>query len=203
VNRDGFRAGRATAEHEAAHAVIAVLNGRVVHRASIAPSRAERTDWHGLVEHFAPEESPVPLPETGEIDASAAGLVWELLGTRKQVSDQQLAGTRWRQRRRAWQNARADRRQHLVLPFLAAALRVQSTLRRPEVAAAVEAVADAIQSRKSGEIHGTTVEKIVLLHVPALTRQHDRNGLWVGGLAAATVPAAMSSTAGLTADGAR
>jgi len=209
MNRDGFRAGRQTAEHEAAHAVIAVLAGRVVHKASIAPPRAERAQWHGQVVHSAPETSPVPLPRTGDIDVSAAGLAWELLATRKQVCPQQLAGTRWRLRWGAWQSARGDRHRHFLPLFLAALTRVQRTLRRPEVAAAVAAVADAIQSRKSGEIHGITAEKIVLLHVPNLVRQQDSDGLWVGGLVpAATASGAstgsgLTAVAGLTADGER
>lgn len=208
MNRDGWRAGRQTAEHEAAHAVIAVLAGRVVHRASIAPPRAERAQWHGQVVHSAPETS-VPLPRTGEIDVSAAGLAWELLATRKRVCDQELARTRWCLRRRAWQSARGDRHRHFLPLFLAAVVRVQRTLRRPEVAAAVAAVADAIQSRKSGEILGITVEKVVLLHVPALARQQNSDGLWVGGLVpAATTPgvptgSGLTAVAGLTADGAR
>jgi hypothetical protein len=206
MNRDGFRAGRQVAEHEAAHAVIAALTGRVVHRASIAPSRAQRAQVHGLMEYYT-DDLPAALQETGHIDVSAAGLAWELLTTRKRVCDQELVLTRWRLRRRAWASARGDRHKHSLLPFLAAVARIQRTLKRPEVTAAVQAVADAIQSRKSGEIHGVTVEKIVLLHVPNLMRQQDSDGLWVGGLVPATTTPGtgkgLSSAAGLTSDGAR
>ena len=204
MNRDGFRAGRQVAEHEAAHAVIAALTGRVVHRASIAPSRAQRPQAHGLMEYFT-DDLPAALQKTGSIDVSAAGLAWELLTTRKRACDQDLALTRWRLRHRAWASARGDRQKHSLLPFLAAVARVQRTLKRPEVAAAVQAVADAIQSRTSGEIHGVTVEKIVLLHVPNLVRQQDTDGQWVRGLVPATTApgTGLKSAAGLSADGAR
>jgi hypothetical protein len=203
----GFRAGRLVAEHEAAHAVIAVLTGRIVLRVSIAPSEAEHADWHGSMWCDSSGISPAPLANAdlsaaGHIDVSAAGVAWELLASRK---CSQPPGICCRgARRHAWEHAREDRENYPLVPFLAAVARVRRTLRRPEVAAAVEAVADALQARKSGELPGgTAVDKIVLLHVPGLARRRHPDGRLVGGLVpAATVPGAATDS-GLTAEAAR
>jgi hypothetical protein len=195
VNQDGFRADRETAEHEAAHAVIAVLTGRILYRMSIAPNEAERTEWHGSVWCTETGMPPAPwadadLSGAGTIDVSAAGFAWELLTAQKQVrsplpENLLTQGVPWRDWNRAWAHAALDHRNQ-VEPFLAAADRVKLVLRRPEVAAAVEEVADALQARKTGEFPGgTAVDKIVLRHVPGLERRRHPDGRLVGGLVSA------------------
>jgi hypothetical protein len=166
MNRDGFRGSRIDAQHEAAHAVIAVLSGWCVARITIAPSRAERRERsvHGLADVYSPRKGApcaVPLSPTADIDVSAAGLAWEWLRSSEASA---VTG--------AWRASEGDREGFALPAFLTAVARVEQTLKRPDVARAVRIIADTLQSRKGGEIFGTTIERIICRHVPAYGAAH-------------------------------
>ena len=159
MNRDGHRAGRDTAEHEAAHAVIAVLSGLAVGRVSIAIPKAHRGRMTGYTELMYPAEQwHIPLRPGASLDVAAAGFAWQMLtlGPRDLLDPLDIRFV-WAN---AWAQATGDRRPWLRRHFLGAAARVALVLRRPDTRAAVHEVADLLMARKSGEIYGTTVEKV-------------------------------------------
>lgn len=160
MNRDGWRADRMTAEHEAAHAVVAVLSGMDVCEVTIAPPKRIRGHAFGFVAVFEPEwPIPVTSSPTSMVDTYAAGLAWELLAARS-----------LRACREAWSGSAGDRESFTARGFAAGTVRATRILRRPHVAASVLEVADLLQSRKSGSIFGVTVERVLLRRsqVPAL-----------------------------------
>jgi hypothetical protein len=159
MNRDGYRGDRVTAEHEAAHAVVAVLSGLVVGPVTIAPSKADRARYAGMTWMGLPcQPWPIAQAPTAVIDAAAAGYAWELEADCDRIH-RAFRVSSWA-RGRAWLHAAADRMPYRENDFHAAARRVRRVLRRPPVHAAVRQVADLLQERRSGTIHGTTVEQL-------------------------------------------
>ena len=84
MNRDGYRSGRDVAEHEAAHAVVAILSGLAIGRVSIAPTLSQRGYLGGWIEPGRKilrmcNGKPVlaPITETADLDTLAAGYTWE------------------------------------------------------------------------------------------------------------------------------
>jgi len=166
VNRDGWRAARGTAEHEAAHAVIAVMSGLAVGRVSIAPRPAQRERMHGFTEPGRLVVSHergrnvmlAPITDTALLDTDVAGLAWEVLtGTDYDEALDHCDGDL-----RVWLHQTAGRLTvvEALEEFGEAADRVREWLGDEAVSAAVREVADTLQARRSGEIWGTTVERI-------------------------------------------
>jgi hypothetical protein len=146
------RWNRATAEHEAAHAVIGVLTGLVVGLVSVNPARNERARLCGYCQLHAPSDQhwPIPRTATAEIDTWAAGYAWEyLVSAWSLVYDApDLAGY-------------YDRCSWPQDVFAEAVDHVAGILADPRVRQGVEAVADALMARKSGRLWGRTVVTIL------------------------------------------
>lgn len=145
---------RTTAEHEAAHAVITVLCGWLVGRVTIAPSRGMYRAcayWPeaplGLCESFPPTDPmhPIPLSPFADFVGRAAGMAWEC----RDGAHEPWTGT-------------PDQGGYSDDDWRDAIDAAQEVMRHPLVEAAIHAVADALEDRKSGTIYGTTVEKIML-----------------------------------------
>ena len=143
-----------TAEHEAAHAVTAILTGLTVRSVSVDPGGRTGTTW---------TEAPHKPPFATDLTIAAAGLAWEL--------------RHWRPRRQSWRDAQGDiagifrpgdrgsgTDTHIAwrhqLRFLIAAVRVDRILRTPEVAATVQDIAAALQTQGSRTVPGHTVQQI-------------------------------------------
>ena len=149
------RGDRTTAEHEAAHAVLTVLCGWLVGRLTISPPKnanpAARQYWPGnpwgLCESFPPTDPfhQIHTSPFADFIGRAAGMAWECLdGTHE-----------------PWTGT-PDQGGYRDDDWLEAIDAAQGVMRHPLVAASILAVADALESRKSGTIYGTTVEKIML-----------------------------------------
>ena len=170
MNRDGYRSGRDVAEHEAAHAVVAILSGLAIGRVSIAPTLSQRGNQGGWIEPGRKilrmcNGKPVlaPITETADLDTLAAGYTWE---TEVLDHTEDEAGAHADMDLRIWIASTEGKMTVLdaVEAFGDAADRLGDLFERPDVQAAVRAVADRLQSGKSGEIWGTTVEKICRRH---------------------------------------
>jgi hypothetical protein len=157
---------RLTAEHEAAHAVMAVLCGHVVWRVTISPPKGygDRDPFYGpgclgLCEEHAPGDPlhPVPLSPTADIMIRAAGMAWECSTTMHELV-----------RRDPWPGT-PDQGSYTWDDWLDAIDDAQRVLRDSQVEAAVHAIADALEARKSGTVWGTTVEK--LTHAAGLLKR--------------------------------
>jgi hypothetical protein len=145
-----------TAEHEAAHAVMAILAGLSVRSVSVDPGGRSGVTW---------TEAPHQPPYATEIAIAAAGLAWEL--------------RHWGSRLTAWRDAQddilgppdrggaaPDRPTYSDrLRFLAAVVRVDRVLRRREVTPMVRDIATAIQAQPSGTLPGSTVRQIIDQHL--------------------------------------
>ena len=99
MNRDGYRAGRATAEHEAAHAVIAVLSGLAVGSATIAPPKADRERFEGrvyadlkILDYQRGMITLAPITATAHLDVDVAGFAWESRYHAQTSTDDALRG---------------------------------------------------------------------------------------------------------------
>lgn len=169
MNRDGYRAGRVTAEHEAAHAVIAILSGFAVGRVSIAPSRRDRNHLAGVTytgRKIISRRSDrnvelAPITETAQLDLFVAGYAWELgpANLPERVAERGADSDLYN-----WISFSHERSIAQVLDaieqFDTAADRVADWLAEDSVSGAVRTVADRLCRGKSGEIWGTTVERI-------------------------------------------
>jgi hypothetical protein len=158
---------RRIAEHEAAHAVMAILVGHVVHFVTIDPAMVAALigDDIGAGSMNADGLTQTVVPKTmsdGLIEIAAAGLAWDLRHRSNRL--------------KSWRASRGDFTEYSTgatwidgLRFLTAVARAHRVLRRADVAAAVRSVADALQmpmQSMTGSLAGVTVRNIVQQHVP-------------------------------------
>jgi hypothetical protein len=149
-------AERATCEHEAAHAVAALMLGLSIHRVCAYPDpngRARRVA--GLLVlgccdvRYPPRMGwPVETCPMADVLERAAGFAWE-------VYISQAGDESW------FTDQSVDRWCYSSADFAEAGQAVGELFAHPEVAAAVREVADTIQQRRSGVIYGRTVARIL------------------------------------------
>jgi hypothetical protein len=149
-------ADRVTCEHEAAHAVAALMLGLEIHRVCVYPdpdSRARRVAGMlvlGYCDVLYPPHLgwPVETNPQADILQRAAGLAWEVyvlgLGDESWLTGQSID---------RWCYASED--------FAEAGKTISELFAHPEVASAVREVADTLQQRRSGVIYGRTVARIL------------------------------------------
>src|SRR5664280_2854864 len=163
MNRDGYRGDRSTAEHEAAHAVIACRSGLMVYQLSIAPSKAARDDWAGACWHASAEHCGPSVSGTAVVDAAAAGGAWALhMG----ASDDDVMRHDMDGDLRKWIERNPDTSvMELLEQFAEAMDRTEDLFDDDDaVDAAVREVADALQAHTSGQMYGGVVERVCLRH---------------------------------------
>jgi len=137
---------RATAQHEAAHAVAAILAGLVVHRVTIHPTTTRRGIDGVTTTGYPDRVWPVRTSRHADRVVSAAGYAWEALILRSPV--------------KGLRNSWGDRAAVTGWQWWTGVVVAAWWLRRPAVRRAVREVAATAHSARRGHVGGRAVERI-------------------------------------------